>query len=214
MNQPQRKHVIRDWAGWGWGGSWEFESPWRIRVITPIRYLNTENAPERKKKRLLISCRIRSRKLKMKMILYRPGQPNWEYTIFCHTDFTWNQFWAFWTAKVAILWPFEKFWILDFWHFQVWNISKNQHWKPPKLLKWHFLTFSNQSQLISRKIKVEGKLPNFHNFEYPHPKFPIMLTRSVDFAVWKFKLFSGAQIYVKYPALCGYIPPTMRNRGI
>ena len=46
MNQPQRKHVIRDWAGWGCGGlSCEFESPCRIRVITPIRYLNTENAP-------------------------------------------------------------------------------------------------------------------------------------------------------------------------
>ena len=47
MNHPQRKQVISDWAGWGWGGSDELEeSPWWILVMTPIRYLSTENTPE------------------------------------------------------------------------------------------------------------------------------------------------------------------------
>ena len=37
-------------------------------------------------------------------------------------------------------------------HFQLWNFSKIENWKPPKLLKWEFLTLRNQQKLISPKI--------------------------------------------------------------
>ena len=52
-------------------------------------------------------------------------------------------------------------------HFQVWNFSKHQNSNPPKLLKRQFLTFRNQLKLISRKIRLAGKLLNFHTVEYP-----------------------------------------------
>ena len=42
------------------------------------------------------------------------------------------------------------------------EIPKNQTSKPLRWIKWPFLTFSNQPKLISRKIRVAGKLLNFH----------------------------------------------------
>ena len=49
----------------------------------------------------------------------------------------------------------SEFWIFeDFWHFQVWNFSKDQNTTPLKLLKRQFLTSWNQLKLISRKIRV------------------------------------------------------------
>lgn len=49
MNQPHKKHVMRDWAGWLWFLSLS-SSPLLTRVITPIRYLNTENEPKKEEK--------------------------------------------------------------------------------------------------------------------------------------------------------------------
>ena len=69
----------------------------------------------------------------------------------------------------------------NFWHFHVWNVSKNQESKLQKLLKRQFLTFWNHPKLISRKIRVAEKLLNFHNVEYPQPKVPIRMPRSVLF---------------------------------
>ena len=41
------------------------------------------------------------------------------------------------------------------------------------------MTFRNQLQLISRKIRVAGKWLNFNTLEYPQSKIPIRLPRSV-----------------------------------
>ena len=76
---------------------------------------------------------------------------------FYYSDFTWNQFWTFWSAKN---YHFNTFGGCEFWyfgifcHFQIWNFHKNQYSKPPKLFKWQFLTFWNQPKLITRKIWV------------------------------------------------------------
>ena len=66
-----------------------------------------------------------------------------------------NQFWSFWSHQNCHfeLMSSSEFWIsLYFWHLQVQLFSKNQNAKPPKFLTWQFLT----------KIRVAGKLPNFH----------------------------------------------------
>ena len=63
--------------------------------------------------------------------------------------------------KTAILTNWAALNFDSFWHFQVWNFSKNQYAKPPKWLKWQFLTLWNQLKLIWRKIRVAGKLLNF-----------------------------------------------------
>ena len=73
------------------------------------------------------------------------------------------------------VWIFE-----NLWHFQVWNFSKYQYSKPPKLLKWLFLTFQNQSKLISSKIRVPGKSLDSYTVKYPQSKIPIWLPRSVE----------------------------------
>ena len=60
----------------------------------------------------------------------------------------------------------QYFWILIFGQFLIFSnmeFPKNQDSKPPKWIKWQFLTFWNQPKLISRKMTVAGKLPNFHN---------------------------------------------------
>ena len=74
----------------------------------------------------------------------------------CHSDFTWNQFWSFWSIKNC---HFDhlissEFWTFgDFWQFLVWNFSTNQNSKPSKLLNQQILTFWNPPKLISRKIR-------------------------------------------------------------
>ena len=76
--------------------------------------------------------------------------------------FKWNQFWS--KTAILIIWAaldFKIFW--KFWQLQVWNFSKSQNSKPPKLLEWQFLTFWNQPKLISHKIRVAGRLLNFHS---------------------------------------------------
>ena len=100
--------------------------------------------------------------------LYRPGQPNWEHNVkilgsICQSNLTWNQFWSFWCPKNCHFDHLSnsEFWIFgNFWHIQVSN-SKNQDSKPTELLKRQILTFWNQQKLISRKIRVHGKLLNF-----------------------------------------------------
>ena len=47
INQAQRKQLMTYCAGWGLGGSWLFSwSLLRTLVVTPIRYLRTENEPK------------------------------------------------------------------------------------------------------------------------------------------------------------------------
>ena len=100
---------------------------------------------------------------------------------FCHSDFTWNHVWSFLSPKnsLLIIWAALNF---DCWHFQVWFFppQKNQNSKPAKLLKQQqFLTFKNQPELISRKIRVAEKWLNFNTVEYPLSKIAIRLLRSV-----------------------------------
>ena len=96
---------------------------------------------------------------------------NWSYEIsgfFRHSDFTWNQFLVILNTQSCILNHFSSstFWNFGtFWHFQVWNFSKNQHSKPLRLLKWQFLTIWNQSKLISRKIRWSRNLISLHLFQ-------------------------------------------------
>ena len=110
--------------------------------------------------------------------------------LFCHSDFTWNRFWSFWSTKIYHfdhLSSFE-FWIFgNFWHFQVWNVSKNQKFKVFKIVRRQFLTLWNRPKLISRKIIVIGNLLNFHTVEYLQLKFSIMLPRSgvINFTVFR-----------------------------
>ena len=92
---------------------------------------------------------------------------NWEYTIWKIHDYSEYQilceinFGSFEAPKTAILTNWAALNFDSFWHFQVWNFSKNQYAKPPKWLKWQFLTLWNQLKLIWRKIRVAGKLLNF-----------------------------------------------------
>ena len=59
---------------------------------------------------------------------------------------------------------------------------KNKNSKPPKWLKWLFSTFWNQLRLLSFKIRVEGKLLNFHTVQ-----------KKSTFIVWKLMNFSYIQ---------------------
>ena len=81
---------------------------------------------------------------------------------FWHSDCMWNQLQSFWSPILTTC-----------------AAPKNQNSKPSKLLKRQFLTFWNQSKLISHKIRVAGKLLNFQTVEYPQSKFPIWLPFSV-----------------------------------
>ena len=115
---------------------------------------------------------------------------------FCHSD-TWNQIWSFWSHKYCNFDHFE-FWIFEnFWHCQVWNFSKNQNSKPPKLLKRLLLTFWNQPKLFLREIRVPGKLPNFHTVEFPSivkiPNYAAQVCRNSWFVSLIFLSFFNSQ---------------------
>ena len=65
--------------------------------------------------------------------LYRPGQPNWEHTMWKFQYFSAIQilceitFWSFWSPKNCHFDYFSsyEFWIYgNFWHFQVWILPK------------------------------------------------------------------------------------------
>ena len=106
---------------------------------------------------------------------------------FCHLDFTWNQFWSFWSSKNCC---FNHLRSSEFWFF--WELlifpgvkcPKSQNSNSSKLVKPQFLTLWNQPKLISRKIRVAEKLPNFHTLESPQSKFPIRLPRSVLVSIY------------------------------
>ena len=126
--------------------------------------------------------------------------------------------------RVWVFWYYP--WISNFWNiwnFQLSNFSTNQSSKPLKLLKRQFLTFWNQPKLISRKIRVAGKLLNFHNVEYPQPKVPIRLPGHVciwsfilsfiSSTLWKYYHFSVTQILreIKFilGGMLGRVSPTL-----
>ena len=103
--------------------------------------------------------------------------------IFCHSDFTWNQCWSFWSPKNCHFWLFEQFWILNFSEFLTFSsvkFPKTQNLNPSKLLKQQIVTLWYQQKLISPENIVAGKLLNFHTVECPQSKFPIRLPRSVS----------------------------------
>ena len=132
---------------------------------------------------------------------------------FCHLDFAWNQFWSFWNPRSCHFdhLSTSEFWILeDFWHFLVWYFSKNQNWKPSKFLKWQFLTFSNQLKLISRTIRLAGKLLNFYTLEHPQSKFlkrqfltfsnqPKLISRTIRLAGKLLKFYTLEHPQSKFP---------------
>ena len=118
--------------------------------------------------------------------LYRSGQPNWKYTVW--------EFQNFDTTQILREINFghlrsSEFWI--FWHFQVWNFSKNQNSMPSKLLVRQFLTYCKQLKLISLKIAA-GKMLIFYSVEYPKLKFAIRLPRSVLFQL-KYPVYRHGQ---------------------
>ena len=75
---------------------------------------------------------------------------------FCFSDLTWNWFWYFEAPKIAILtiWAALNFAFLQIWSFQSLKFFQKSNSKPPKLVKWQFLSFWNQPKLIARKIRV------------------------------------------------------------
>ena len=92
--------------------------------------------------------------------LYRPKQPNWEYTIWKFQDFSpihilcEIHFSHFKAPKTAILSSFEFQIFGNFWNFQVWNVSKNQKSKPPKRAKFHKNQISELLNVLKRSILI------------------------------------------------------------
>ena len=118
---------------------------------------------------------------------YRPGQPNWDYTIRKLQDISSTQilheinFEHFEAPKTAILiiWAALNFEFLEFLHIFKCEILKKSKFKAS--LFWRFFNLPEiQPKLISRKIRMAEKLLNFHTVEYPQQlKIPIKLSRSV-----------------------------------
>ena len=68
-------------------------------------------------------------------------------------------------SKNLLFWQFQRLWnliLVKFLNFPELKFANNQNTTPLKRSKWQFLTFWNQQKLISRKIRVTGKLLNFH----------------------------------------------------
>ena len=82
--------------------------------------------------------------------------PLWFYVKSIVTDY--------WMAKTPILTILAALSIEtweSFWHFQEWNFKKS-NFKAYKIVEIAFFTFGNQPDLISRRIRVAGKLLNFY----------------------------------------------------
>ena len=111
---------------------------------------------------------------------------------FCHSDFTCNQVWSFWSPKNYHFTHLRssEFQIFgNFWHFQVWNYYINQNSMPPKLLKQQFLTFWNEQKLISRKIRTAAQLLNFQVCRVLWMKMQIKLATLTSFRRAKQTMF-------------------------
>ena len=99
---------------------------------------------------------------------YRPGKPNWEFTVWRFKDFSNPQilskpnFVHFGACKTDILtiWEVLNFKFLDIFDIFKCDIPKKSKFKSLKLLKWQFMTLLNQPKLISHEISVVGKWPN------------------------------------------------------
>ena len=98
-----------------------------------------------------------------------------------HSDFTWKQFQSFRIPKSCHFDHSKSSeFLLTFDIFKCDPKNLNSiHSKPSNLLKWQFLTSRNQLKLISRKIRMAGKLIIFYAVKYPQLKFLIRLPRSV-----------------------------------
>ena len=118
--------------------------------------------------------------------------------LFCHSDFTRNQFWSIWSHQKCHSHHLSS----SEWElltFSKVNFFQKSKFKASKLLKWQCLTFWNQPKLISHKIRVAGKWLNFLTVEYPKSKFPIRLPRSVLINdIWQFRILIVIQIGFQY----------------
>ena len=100
----------------------------------------------------------------------------WFFVISVLADFSWNQFWLIfreisfgWFQKVEPwklpFWTICNFGGFDFSGFHTWKCLDFEIMQNSELLKWdegQALAFWNQQKLISRKIRVSGKLLNLH----------------------------------------------------
>ena len=84
--------------------------------------------------------------------------------IYCHSDFTWNQFFGSGSSKTAILTKLEalNFEFDDFLQFLRWEFYQNQKSKASKTAKMADFEPLDSPKLISRKIWVAVNLSNFH----------------------------------------------------
>ena len=76
----------------------------------------------------------------------------------------WSQFWSYWSPKnyhFDNLSRSDFLFFGKFWHFQAWIFSKSQISYSSQLSKRQVFTFWNQPKLISRKIRVVGKIAKF-----------------------------------------------------
>ena len=122
---------------------------------------------------------------------------------FCHSDFTWNQFWSFWSPKNYHCDHLSgsEFWTFGhFWHFQAWNSPKIKI----QSLQNCYDSFwpSELSQNWFHIVRVARKLLNF----------PIRLLRSVVLikSVW-FAYFSNFIIigaFLSHRSLGNFVPKT------
>ena len=113
----------------------------RNRVISMI----ARNS--RSKKRISWMFRYYPKRNSFLVFTYRPGQLNWEYTMWKFQNIFALRFYVKLTlimlkAQKLPFWPFGQLWILKFWEFLTFSsvkFPKNQNSKPPKWLKWQFL---------------------------------------------------------------------------
>ena len=95
----------------------------------------------------------------------------WISGFFCHSDFTWNQFWSFWSPpKIAVL-TISTGLNLNFWELlTLFSANFFQKSKFKASVEMATLPFWNHLKLISRKIRVARNLLNFYAVEYPKSK--------------------------------------------
>ena len=84
------------------------------------------------------------------------------FSFFCLSDFTWNHFLSFWCPKSTILTILVNFYIWGFSTISSVIFPKKSKFKASKKFELQFLTVWKQLELISRKIRVAGKLLNVH----------------------------------------------------
>ena len=104
--------------------------------------------------------------------MYRPGQPNWENTMWKFQDFSATQilreidFGHFEAPKPSILINRAA---INFGFLGIFGVFKGKMFLKSKFKAYTMTVFDilNSAKTISRKIKMAGKLLNFHSVEFP-----------------------------------------------